>query len=247
MAFIGVLLLLKSYGMMSGFSFSDRVTIISLAAGVVGTAYIMTVKNPCNYFGMAFGVVSSILLTIQFYWMGFPDLPVLYVCVFIPCQVVTVFVWYRGNKRLNNTTENAVLPKFLGRSAFFLVTLSFFVMTFLDFGISGIINNNAEGASFAEMVRLGFQVPTDTKLFAIQLISAVMVASSILSNTLMIKKKSDTWYYWVIYSAAGMVLNLLVQNYFSFMLFILFLIINLNGCIAWFKITPKENMGWLKR
>ncbi len=198
---------------------------IAIASGLIGSAYVLIIRNPNNYFGFVLGIISSILLGIQFYQAQSPDLPVLYFFVFIPCQIITLYTWIQGNRNKENAAP--FNPSFLSLVPFLLVTGLFVVLFFADLLI----------------VRLVFH---DTQASAIQVMSALVVASSILANFLIIKKKTDTWYYWVIFSIAGVILNILYQDYVTLTLFVVYTVINFSACLVWIKKTPKENYGWLK-
>ncbi|MBR4431794.1 MAG: hypothetical protein IKS76_01175, partial [Paludibacteraceae bacterium] len=62
----------------------------------------------------------------------------------------------------------------------------------------------------------------------------------------LIYRKTDSWIYWLIYSLAGIALFIIINNIFSIVLFIFFLVINGMAGLAWIKSTKPENMGWLK-
>ena len=77
-------------------------------------------------------------------------------------------------------------------------------------------------------------------------ISSAIVGSSTLANFLMIRKRTDAWFYWVIFSICGVILMILSHNYVTLTLYTIYLFINGNVCIAWCKQTPKDRYGWLK-
>ena len=76
----------------------DAVFMISIAASIVGVAYVLTIRNPQNYTGFYLGIVSSALLGIQFYLLGSYDLTFLYFLVFIPFQVMAIYTWLKADK-----------------------------------------------------------------------------------------------------------------------------------------------------
>ena len=73
--FIGVIVLLHFLGLVvdGDGHLINRWLPLELAAGIIGSAYVLTVKNPNNYFGFALGVIMSLLLAIQFYGVTLPS------------------------------------------------------------------------------------------------------------------------------------------------------------------------------
>ena len=76
--------------------------------------------------------------------------------------------------------------------------------------------------------------------FADNLLSKVMgglmIAASILANFWMIHKKIDTWIWWIVYTLAGMVIYVLTSNIFTFVLFLITLVLNIKAAIEWIKV-----------
>lgn len=70
----------------------------------------------------------------------------------------------------------------------------------------------------------------------LKLCSGMMIASSTLANFWLIYQKIDAWIWWVVYSASGMVLYVLISNMFSLLLFTIFLIVNGSAMIAWMRM-----------
>ena len=70
----------------------------------------------------------------------------------------------------------------------------------------------------------------------LKLCSGVMIASSTLANFWLIYQKIDAWIWWVVYSASGMVLYILINNMFSLLLFCVFLMVNGSAMIAWMRM-----------
>lgn len=206
--------------------FSDSIQKIAIASGLMGSAYVLIIRNPNNYFGFIFGIISSILLGIQFYLAKSIDLPFLYFFIFIPCQAFTLYTWIRGNN--STESEKPFNPSFLSTKFFLLTLVLFLGIFFIDIF----------------MVR---KIGGATQTLSIQIVSALVVATSTLANFLLIKKKTDSWYYWVIFSIAGIVLNILYKDYVTVTLFSVYFIINANAFYNWVKKTPKENYGWLMR
>lgn len=76
----------------------------------------------------------------------------------------------------------------------------------------------------------------------LKLCSGVMIASSTLANFWLIYQKIDAWIWWVVYSASGMVLYILINNMFSLLLFCVFLLVNGSAMIAWMRMG-KSSQG----
>jgi nicotinamide mononucleotide transporter PnuC len=204
----------------------DNIKGIAIASGIVGSAYILTIRNPNNYFGFYLGILSSILLGIQFYLIDNFELFFVYFFIFIPSQAISIYTWKKGNKQDGLSYE--LNPSFLSFRNFLIVTACFLLLFIADIFI-------AREVSHAPQVSL-----------SIQIFSAIFVAASILANILLIKKKTDSWYYWFIFSIAGIILNILYKDYVTVTLFVIYLLINSEAGLMWIKKTPKENYGWLK-
>ena len=83
--------------------------------------------------------------------------------------------------------------------------------------------------------------------FADNLLSKVMgglmIAASILANFWMIHKKIDTWIWWIVYTVAGMVIYVLTNNIFTFVLFLITLVLNIKAAVEWIKLTRGNEMS----
>lgn len=203
----------------------DNIQGIAIASGVIGSAYVLTIRNPNNYFGFVLGIVASALLGIQFYYLANSiDLFFLYFFIFIPSQAIAIYTWSKGNKQKESSV--AFNPSFLSLRNFLIVSVCFVVLFVADIFIIGKVLKIQQSSS-------------------IQIFSALVVASSILANILLIKKKTDSWYYWFIFSITGIVLNILYNDYVTVTLFIVYLLINSEAGWIWIKKTPKEKYGWL--
>ncbi len=100
----------------------DPAFLVGIPASVLGTGYVLTVRNPLNYYGFYGGIVMSVLLSCQFGLQGSWDMVVLYMCVFIPFLIRSIAVWRRGVTDPSEGNESQT-PSFLsGRYA--LYTLS---------------------------------------------------------------------------------------------------------------------------
>ena len=194
---------------------------LEIAAGIIGSAYVLTIKNPNNYLGLILGIVTSILLAIQFFFEGFKDQTILYCIVFIPCQILTLVKWISASKGTSKDSQYAV-PSFMKLRGLLLGLLIFIVIMGLDL----------------------FFLQKDIVLATIM--SACVVAASTEANFLMIRKYTDAWFYWVAFSIFGLVQMICIQNYVTLTLYVLYTLINGSACIAWCKQTPKEKYGWVR-
>ncbi|MBR1990924.1 MAG: nicotinamide mononucleotide transporter [Bacteroidales bacterium] len=194
--------------------------LLSLIASWIGTSYILAVRNPNNYFAILLGIVMAVLLSWQFYLQHFYDLAILYLFVFVPCQVLTFSIWLKNSKKSETEPFN---PSFLSLKGLVVMLLVFVVLFCADI----------------------FLLPHEGSCLVVAM-SAIIVATSVLCNVLIIKKKTDTWYLWVLYSLAGLVQFSVSAIWPTFILYIVFFIVNTAVCVSWIRQTPKENYGWLK-
>lgn len=208
-------------------AFHDLAFCVGIPASIIGVAYILSIKNPANYTGFYAGIVMSALLGIQFAMNGLYDLTFLYFILFIPFQVMSIRTWVKSSQ---SKEKQELVPQFLGVNGMLFSLLFCVLLIAVDYVFATLVINND---SFSD--NSGGKI-----------ISGIMIASSILANYWLIYKKNDSWIYWLVYSAAGIALNVLYLNVFSIVLFVFFLIINGMAAIAWFKTTSPENFGWLR-
>ena len=192
----------------------NKELILSVIATISGVAYLLTIRNPQNYFGFYLGILSSACLGVQFAFLSGYDLTFLYFAVFIPFQYAAIVNWRK--KSLQNTENEIFNPKFLP----FKKQLFFFAILLIIIVIDYI---------FAEKI-----LKNDD--FLIKIVFAAMISSSILANYLMIGKWLDTWLYWLLYSVSAIFSAIIIQNNFNLLLFVFFLIINTITFISWLKI-----------
>jgi len=191
----------------------DKVLILSIIATISGVAYLITIRNPQNYFGFYLGILSSACLGVQFALLGNYDLTFLYFAVFIPFQYAAIVNWRK--KSLQKADNDVFMPKFLPLKK----QIFFFAILLIIIAIDYI---------FAEKV-----LKNDN--FLLKIVFATMISSSILANYLMIGKWLDTWLYWLLYSVAAIFSAVIIQNNFNLLLFVFFLIINAITFISWLK------------
>ncbi len=198
----------------------DSLLPLEMIAGIIGSAYVLIVRNPQNFLGFIVGIIMSILLGIQFYLQGMPEQTMLYYAVFIPCQIYTLIRWAKGSKEPKNSKYSK--PSFLSVRGFLI----------------GI------GAFILIMMAVIFLLQRGEQTLA-TLMSAAVVASSTQANFLMIRKRTDAWIYWLIFSVTGIIQMICLANYVTLTLYVLYLFINGSACFAWCKQTDADRRGWL--
>lgn len=202
----------------------DTAWCVGIPASIIGVAYVLTIRNPQNYTGFYLGIIMSVLLSLQFFIQGNYDLTILYLFIFVPFQIRSVFQWKQHQQDGNFS------PCFLDLKKMLLSLLVFVFIITADWMIATYIINHDQ--------------LTDS--FCIKLFSSLMISSSVLSNFWLIYRKNDAWIYWIIYSISGIAFYVIIGNVFSIVLFIFFLVINSIAGISWLKNTPKKNLGWLQ-
>lgn len=199
---------------------------VGIPASVIGVAYILTIKDPQNFTGFFAGIIMSVLLGVQFLLQEQYDSTFLFFFVFIPFQMMSIYKWSRKKDDGGASFE----PKFLDTPRLILSVGMLVAITAGDYLL----------ATFA------FQHNGLGDNIAIKLFNGLLISSSFLANYWLIYRKTDSWICWIIYSAAGIVLFIMINNIFSIVLFLFFLVINGSAGIAWIKMTKPENYGWLK-
>lgn len=225
---IGFCWLAERFASLSLLHFADAAFCVGIPASVIGVAYVLTIRNPLNYTGFYAGILMSLLLAMQFFLQGNYDLTCLYVCVFVPFQVKSVAAWKHPKQEESNA---AFVPEFLSVRGMLMSLGVFAAIVVLDYIFVTLVMN-CDG--FADGILL-------------KLMGGLLIASSVLANFWLIYKKNDAWIYWVLYSVAGIVFYVLVNNIFSVVLFTFFLIINGMAGISWLRMTDSAHMGWLCR
>lgn len=198
--------------------FADAAFCVGIPASIIGVAYVLTIRNPENHTGFYLGILMSVLLAIQFYLQGNYDLTILYLACFVPFQIKSISTW----KHASHAQQSEPLqPTFLSKKAMLLSILIFVIITLLDYLLATfVINHDALQENIV-----------------IKLMGALLISSSVLANYWLIYKKTDAWVYWVIYSASGIIFYILINNIFSVVLFIFFLVINSIAAISWLHLT----------
>lgn len=200
--------------------------VVGIPASVIGVAYVLTIKNPQNYTGFYGGILMALLLSCQFFLQGNYDLVFLQLCVFVPFMAKSIVEWRRNimcNEEcvMRNKNENKpFVPQYLHGRALVWTIIAAIVIVALDYILATLfIQHDA----------------WDTNVL-LKLCSGMMIASSTLANFWLIYQKIDAWIWWVVYSASGMVLYVLISNMFSLLLFTVFLIVNGSAMIVWMRM-----------
>jgi nicotinamide riboside transporter PnuC len=193
---------------------SNAAFVVGIPASVIGTAYVLTIRNPKNYIGFYGDIVMAVLLAVQFWLQGSLDLTLLYLAVFVPFGIFTLLNW-RSNTLHPALQVEPFAPRWLPRGGRWLSLVAALVIVALDYVLATLwIQHNGFGENVLQ-----------------KLMGGVMIASSVLANVLLIRQRIDAWIWWVVYSLAGMVLYVLVGNIFSLVLFVVFLVV--NGSTGW--------------
>lgn len=203
--------------------------IVGIPASIIGTAYVLTIRNPQNYMGFYPGIVMSVLLAWQFYLQGSLDLVFLYICLFIPFQAASLVRWRRQtlSQSQGDETFSPTFLKIKGSCwtqiiSCLIVAADILLLTYVLPGHTGHIADN----------------------LTVKVAGACTIASAMFANFWMIWKKNDSWLCWVFYCIAGIVLFAVVGNIFSIVLFVVMLLVNLTAQMAWLKSTKPEDFGW---
>lgn len=206
--------------------------VVGIPASILGTAYVLTIRNPRNYLGFYPGIVMSLLLSLQFYLQGSYDLVLLYLFVFIPFQTMALVGWRRSCKAQlldpEGHHEGLLEPAFINRRNGLLTRLGATIIIVADYAIATLW-----------VYQDGW-----TDHWAIKLTAAITISSSFFANFWMIYKKNDAWLCWVWYCLASIILMILLGNIFSLVLFVVMLVVNMSAQIAWLRNTKSGNFGW---
>lgn len=205
---------------------NDLAFVVGIPASIIGTAYVLTIKNPNNYLGFYFGIVMSLLLAVQFLLQAQYEFVGLYATVFVFFMVRSIVTWRRASLH-PDPDAGPLAPSFVSHKYFWINLCLFLLVGLADYAFATYMAGDGwEDNIFVKMA------------------GASLLSSSIFANFWLIYKSNDAWIFWVIYSLSGMVLFALIGNIFSFVLFTMFLIINGNAQVAWLKMTEDEHRGW---
>lgn len=196
--------------------------IVGIPASVVGTAYVLTIRNPQNYTGFIGGIVMAMLLGTQFALQGNYDLTFLQIGIFIPFMVMSLITWRKklAATETTPTTAEPFRPEYLhGWRQGLTLTLALLIIV-ADYAFTTLVLNHDAWAD----------------QWLLKLAGAVMIASSVMANFWLIYQKMDAWIWWVVYSLAGILFYVLLGNIYCIVLFLFYLVINTSAFFAWQRL-----------
>lgn len=197
---------------------SDPAFVVGIPASVIGTAYVLTIRNPKNYIGFYGDILMAVLLAVQFGLQGNIDLVLLYVAVFVPFGIISLVTW-RTHTMHPDMVDDTMTPTWLPRTMRWMAIVAAIIIAGADYmAATQWIQHNGWADNIAP-----------------KLMGGLMIASSILANFLLIRQRIDAWLWWVLYSVAGMVFYIIVGNMFSLVLFTVFLLVNGSTGVAWIR------------
>lgn len=213
--------------------------IVGIPASIVGVAYVLTIKNPQNYTGFYGGILMALLLSCQFYLQGNYDLVGLQLLVFVPFMIKSIIEWkgkqtgletglakeekahsIKADKRTTTKSDTPFVPQYLHGRALVWTLIVALLIVVVDYLLATLF----------------IQHDAWNEHILLKLCSGVMIASSTLANFWLIYQKIDAWIWWVVYSASGIALYILINNMFSLLLFCVFIVVNGSAMIAWMRM-----------
>ena len=196
--------------------------IVGIPASVVGTAYVLTIRNPQNYTGFIGGIAMAVLLGTQFALQGNYDLTFLQIGIFIPFMLLSLITWRKKLEATQptDTTEKPFRPAYLhGWRQGLTLTLALLIIV-ADYAFTTRVLNHDAWAD----------------QWLLKLAGAVMIASSVMANFWLIYQKMDAWIWWILYSLAGILFYVLLGNIYCIVLFLFYLVINASAFVAWQRL-----------
>ena len=196
--------------------------IVGIPASVVGTAYVLTIRNPQNYTGFLGGIAMAVLLGTQFALQGNYDLTFLQIGIFIPFMLLSLITWRKKLEATQptDTTEKPFRPAYLhGWRQGLTLTLALLIIV-ADYAFTTRVLNHDAWAD----------------KWLLKLSGAVMIASSVMANFWLIYQKMDACIWWILYSLAGILFYVLLGNIYCIVLFLFYLVINASAFVAWQRL-----------
>lgn len=127
----------------------DPAWVVGIPASIIGVAYILTIRDPKNYTGFYAGIMMSILLGIQFLLQGQYDSMILYFCIFIPLQIISIIRW-------NKPSDDGAKPAFLAPKWMVLTFVIFALIVVGDYLISPSLVQLFNGLLIASSIMANF-------------------------------------------------------------------------------------------
>ena len=228
--------------------FDDAAWCVGIPTSIVGVCYILTVRDPKNYTGFYAAILMSLLISVQYLLQKNYDLVAATLLISLPLQIKALIQWKKGKgktKEVENVSERFVpcsdrfvpcserelggspehsdlesTPTFLSPKAKLITLLVFIAICALDY------------------LQITYISKTDSSVM-LKIFSSMLFASQIVANFWIIYRKIDNWYYWLLYSVAGLVFFALIGNAFSVVLFCFFLVVNTMACKSWVTYAKK--------
>lgn len=209
---------------------TDPAFVVGIPASILGTAYVLAIRNPKNYIGFYPGVLMALLLSLQFFFQEQYDLVFLYLCVFIPFQIMALLAWRKDffKSAAADEEDKPLEPAFINGRQSLVTHLLCLLIVVVD---------------YVAVTLTGGDGWTDN--MAVKLFGALTIATSFFANYWMIFKKNDAWLCWVLYSVASIALFVLLGNPFSLVLFCVMLVVNASAQLAWLRNTDSRDFGWV--
>lgn len=206
-----ILLGLTEFQLINGFSYYE---IISTFLGIT---YVILLQNPNNYLSFFLGIASTIALGLHFHNIGLTYTSYLYFFFFIPCQMFSLFSWWKGEK----SKESCIFsPSFLSKKFLFLSIIATLSVT----------------AVFASFFSDGS--------FFLKIADGFFFSLNVTANILIIKKKTECWLFWSISNFFAASLFTFKESYFTVALNFVYIVVNLIAMIRWVKAVSEEGGGW---
>ena len=212
--------------------------IVGIPASVVGTAYVLTIRNPRNYTGFLGGIAMAVLLGTQFALQGNYDLTFLQIGIFVPFMLLSLITW-RKKLEATDTGDTGVSPAATTATTPSTETAA---KPFRPAYLHGW--RQGQTLTLALLIIVADYAFTTRVLnhdawadqWLLKLAGAVMIASSVMANFWLIYQKMDAWIWWILYSLAGILFYVLLGNIYCIVLFLFYLVINASAFVAWQRL-----------
>lgn len=237
---INIIIVLAVFGVMGFFLLMageiKKFDVIYFIGAVLSASYVLTVRNPYNYMAFICGVTSSLIMVYALFNTN-ANIAYTYLFIFLPCQSYSFFVWRKlfyaklaakQKEEDDSVMETGGEPRFLTNKELLKMLGLFITVFIIDVLVFyyGFSNND----------------------IILLLLNGFFFTLSISANMLLIRKITDSWIHWVLFSICGIIIALYNGNidYYMLSIFLVFLGVNSIALYKWIGFTPKENSGWTK-
>lgn len=197
---------------------------LEVISSLLGISYILTIRNPNNYIGFYVGIVSSVLLAMHFFEIKEYPSGVLYLGVYVPCQILTIINWVKGQRAMKK--DEVFTPSFLSKRGLSMMLGLLVIVSVVTYTVFYRIQQS---------------------FWVVLLLNAVFVGFNVLANILVIMKKTECFFFWVLSCILGAIIFTLAGSYFTVLLYCVFITVNTLALINWTVATPEKNYGWMKK